>query len=145
MKRRTKVTIIAILIIIVFGAPVSIFGLFLAATFGSNAGSPELAKEWRDQLNQYKSPNSARAADPTLEVFTLANGEWLFGHAQDSHGIWHRGGGTIVVKDSNGTIHAFLGGHVCGPNYIGHVSYGADLVSFYKDVISLGFHEYKFD
>ena len=148
MKRRAKLIIIAILIILVVGPPVSILGLWFATTFGSNAGSSKLAKEWRDQLNQYKSLDEAKAADPTLEVLTLTNGEWLFGHAQDSHGIWRRGGGTMVIKDSNGETHAFLGGHVCGPYYIGRVSYGVgsqNLVSFYKEVIALGFHEYKFD
>ena len=148
MNRRTKMLTIAVLIILVLGVPVSILALWVATTFGSNAGSPELAKEWRHQLKQYKSLAEAKAADPTLEAITLANGEWLFGHAQDSHGIWRRGGGTMVMKDSNHETHAFLGAHVCGPNYIGRVSGGdrtQDLGSFYKEMIVLGFHEYKFD
>ena len=41
----------------------------------------------------------------------------MIGIAQNSHGLFSRGGGTIVVKDSRGDIRAFFG-HVCGPRYL---------------------------
>lgn len=147
MRRRTKILIvIAIPLLLVFAVPVAFFALWFAVEAGSDAGSPELAQEWRVEFNQYATYQEAEAADPTIEVVKFDNGEWLIGRAQNSHGIWRRGGGTVVVKDSNGDTRAFLGGHVCGDGFL---SWGfgerVDLTSFYGRVAENGFKEYSFD
>ena len=121
MKRRTKVVLIALPILVVIGVPMTFFAFWFAVSAGTDAGSPDLAREWRDELNKYKSVREAIDADPAVEAVAFDTGQWVFGRAQSSHGIWLRGGGTLVVKDSNGEIHAFLGGHVCGNRYLRRV------------------------
>lgn len=124
---------------------VGFFGFYWAASAGSSRGSPELAAEWRDHLAQFDSPEAATAADPDIIVYRFANGEWVFGRAANSHGIWHRGGGTIVVKDSSGQIRAFFG-HVCGSGILGPGV--SDLEqspeSWYERMTETSFQEHSF-
>lgn len=146
MKRRTKVILIAFPIVVMLGVPLTFFAIWFAASASSDAGSPDLAREWRDELNMFRTHREATAADPTVEVVTFDNGEWIFGRAQNSHGIWRKGGGTLVVKDSNGEAHAFLGGHVCGNDYLYFGFKGvSDLESFYTRLAECGFQEYSFE
>ena len=146
MKRRTKVVLIALPILVVIGVPMTFFAFWFAVSAGTDAGSPDLAREWRDQLNKYKSDREAKDADPTVEAVAFDNGQWVFGRAQNSHGIWRRGGGTLVVKDSNGEIHAFHGGHVCGNRFLGRVfSTASNLESLYARLSEWGFREYSFE
>ena len=83
-------------------------------------------------------------ADATIEHVIFENGEWLIGRAQDRHGMWRRGGGTLVIRDCNDETHVFFG-HVCGPDYI---SWGFgkhdNLKSFCGSVKESGFEEYAF-
>jgi hypothetical protein len=70
----------------------------------------------------------------------------VFGKSQDSHGVWRRGGGTLVVRDSRGRVRAFFG-HMCGPRYM-EWAFGTQNLSlnaFYDRVIHEGNVEYNFD
>ena len=98
--------------------PCGFLGLMVAVQGGSDRGSPALAAEWRDRLAQYPDPDAARSADPEVLVVRCRNGEWAFGCSKDSHGVWRRGGGTLVVRDSTGRTRAFFG-HVCGGEDLG--------------------------
>ena len=98
--------------------PCGFFGLMVAVQGGSDRGSSALAAEWRDQLAQYPDPVAAQSADPEVLVVRCRNGEWAFGRSKNSHGVWYRGGGTVVVRDSAGRVRAFFG-HVCGSDDLG--------------------------
>lgn len=143
MKKRTKIILIAAPIALVLLAPVAFFGFWIVVAGGSDAGSPELAAEWRDDLAEYSTPDDATANNPDIEHVAFPNGEWFVGRAQDSHGMWRRGGGTVVIKDSNGETHVFFG-HVCGGRFL---SWGfgdhANLTSFYARMVENGFTEYN--
>ncbi|WP_162660593.1 hypothetical protein [Tuwongella immobilis] len=122
--------------------PCGFFGLWMAAASGSDRGSPALAAEWRDQLAQFPDPDSAKAADPSMIVVRCENGDWVFGRTQSSHGVWLRGGGTVVMRDSGGRIRAFFG-HVCGGDYLpGSFGRLPDLAAFYAAVVTDGFVEH---
>lgn len=121
MKKRRVLRWVAIGVVGLSLIPCGFFGFWFAVASGSSTGSPSLAAEWRDRLNQYADPNSAHVADPEIVVVRFKNGEWVYGLSQNSHGIWYRGGGTLVVKDSKGQTRAFFG-HVCGGGHIGHVA-----------------------
>jgi hypothetical protein len=113
-----------------------------AVSAGSSLGSPELAAEWRDHLAQYPDPDTASAADPEVIVLRFRNGEWVFGRSQNSHGVWYRGGGTVVVRDSSGQTRAFFG-HVCGGGQLGIGSPDLpSLAEFYKQMAEAGFAEH---
>ena len=142
MKKRTKIILIATPIALTLLAPVAFFGFWILAAGGSDAGSPELAAEWRAELAGYTTPEDAIAADPEIEHVTFSNGDWLIGRAQNSHGMWRRGGGTVVIKDSNGGSRVYFG-HVCGGGFLswGFGEHG-DLDSFYARVTENGFAEY---
>ncbi len=121
------------------------FGLFVAANGESDRGSPQLAEEWRAELSRYATPEEASVANPEIIVVRCTNGEWVFGLAQSSHGMWKRGGGTFVVKDSKGQIRAFFG-HVCGPGHLGSMHFKHYLKQYYDATIEEdGFVEYKFE
>lgn len=143
MKKRTKIILIATPIALIFLTPVAFFAFWILAAGGSDAGSPKLAAEWRDDLAKYPTPDAAIDADTTIEHVRFPNGDWLIGRAQDSHGMWRRGGGTVVIKDSNGDTRVFFG-HVCGGGFI---SWGfgehPDLISFYNRVSENEFTEYN--
>jgi hypothetical protein len=115
---------------------------WFAVSTGSDSGSPALAAEWRDHLAQFNGPDAARAADPAVVVVRCKNGDWAFGRSQDSHGIWRRGGGTVVIRDSGGRTRAFFG-HVCGG---GHLGIGPaeplSLADFYEQLVKSGFTEH---
>lgn len=93
---------------------VLVFGFWFASSVGSDRGSAELASEWHTLLSKFADPDTASAGNERIWVIRCDNGEWMFGLAQGSHGIWKRGGGTVVTKDSNGDIRSFRG-HVCWP------------------------------
>lgn len=115
------------------------FALWVAASFGSDRGSPELASEWRQMLSEFDDPDAATAADGRVWAIRCENGEWMFGIAQGSHGIWRRGGGTVVTKDSNGDLRSYRG-HVCWP--IGSPFRGGStesLAEVYEGIVNLGF------
>ena len=110
MTRKTKVRIALVAGAILLGCPCAFFGSWGAAIAGSDSGSPELAAEWREKLTPIDSLETAKARALTEQ---FPNGEWVAWLSADSHGIWIRGGGTVVIKDSRGQIRAFFG-HVCG-------------------------------
>ncbi len=115
------------------------FGLWMASSCGSDRGSPELASRWRILLSEFSDPNSAVATNERVWVIHCENGEWMFGLAQGSHGIWKRGGGTVVTKDSNGDLRSYRG-HVCWPN--GSPFRGCsteNLTTVYEAIINSGF------
>lgn len=122
--------------------PCGFFGLMVAVQGGSDRGSPALAAEWRDQLNRYPDPDSARSANPEVLGVRCKNGEWAFGRSKTSHGVWHRGGGTLVVRDSTGRVRAFFG-HVCGDNDLGaRGSEPPSLAVYYGWLAEMQFVEY---
>jgi hypothetical protein len=123
--------------------PIGIFVFYWAAASGSSSGSPELAAEWREQLKQYPDPAAASASRTHIAVIRFRNGEWLFGCAQNSHGIWLRGGGTVVVKDSTGRTRAFFG-HVCGAGLPNARDNLPSLDDYYKQLVEMGFTEHFF-
>src|SRR5262245_2482643 len=92
--------------------PCGCYGLWVAVSVSNNSGSPELAADWRAALLAAAGPDEAAAADPDVVVLRFPNGEWVFGKSRNSHGIWRRGGGTLVVRDSRGRVRAFFG-HMC--------------------------------
>src|SRR5690349_12928592 len=113
MTRRTELRLAligAILLLVCLGG---FFGFFWAAAAGSDSGSPELAEEWRATLSSVRDPSEAAARIPDTQIVRFPDGEWVIGLSANSHGVWVRGGGTVVVKDSRGQVRAFFG-HVCG-------------------------------
>jgi len=122
---------------------VGFYGFWYAATAGSSSGSPKLAEEWRADLSRFADPEDANVRDWRTFVIRFKSGEWVIARMQPSHGIWYTGGGTVVVKDSNGQMRAFFG-HVCvaSPNAIGHYE-GKDLAQFYEYMASV-FREHHF-
>lgn len=126
--------------------PCAFFGFWAAAAGGSDKGSPELAQEWKVELARYQTPQEAKAKNPNIIVVEFANGEWVFGRSQSSHGMWKRGGGTTVVKDSKGQIRAFFG-HVCGDGQLGANWGKPDLAGYYKETLAVAganFTEYQY-
>lgn len=92
------------------GCPCVFFGSWGAAAAVNDSGSPELAEEWRERLLPIDSPETAARVAMSKR---WPNGEWVAWLSAESHGIWVRGGGTVVIKDSRGQVRAFFG-HVCG-------------------------------
>lgn len=126
--------------------PVGLAIFWYAVSAGSSAGSPELAREWKTDLERYGNPDEAKRADRDIIVLRCENGDWVFGRSVDSHGTWHRGGGTVVVRDSAGRTRAFFG-HVCGG---GHFGFGpaidvTNLENFYTQLKQAGFREHGFE
>ena len=118
---------------------VAFFGLWFASSAGSDRGSPKLASEWSLQLSEFTDPDAAVASNERVWVIRCENGEWMFGLAQGSHGIWRRGGGTVVTKDSNGDLRTYRG-HVCwstGTPFRGTST--EDLATVYQAITDLGF------
>ncbi|MCA8994271.1 MAG: hypothetical protein KDA88_19985 [Planctomycetaceae bacterium] len=112
---------------------------------GSDAGSIELAREWRDELTAYASVQEALEADAEIEHVEFENGEWIIGRARNSHGT-HEGGGTVVVCDSHGEVHGFHNSHICGEGFLTDVfACVDDAPTFYIWMSDHGFDEYDFD
>ena len=71
----------------------------------------------RNQLNPdgsrtyIKDPNTIKKDRTWALLYEFPDGDWMAIAYASSHGS--RGGGTVVTKDSNGTIRIFFG-HVCG-------------------------------
>lgn len=139
-RRILKVSAILFAALAALATPVVVFfGLWFASEAGSDRGSPELASAWRKLLSEFGDPNSAASANERIWVIHCENGEWMFGLAQGSHGIWKRGGGTVVTKDSNGDLRSYRG-HVCWP--AGSPFRGCsteNLASVYQSITDRGF------
>ncbi|HEV3146755.1 MAG TPA: hypothetical protein VGZ47_22910 [Gemmataceae bacterium] len=117
------------------GIAIGGFGFFMYVALDINdSGSPQFAREWRSKLNAWPSYAAAMTRDPEIQGRQFRNGEWVMGYARDSHNRWHRGGGTLVVKDSRGDVRIFFG-HVCGshPYFFVNPESG-NLDAFYKDL-----------
>jgi len=144
MTRRTPFRPVRIALIGIGVLFVGFFGLWFAAEAGSSSGSPELAEKWRKELDQFSDPDEAHAHDSRISVVRFDNGEWLFVKMQPSHGIWYRGGGTVVVKDCHGQVPAFFG-HVCAetPHAIGYYE-TKSLDQFYGAMTRGIFREHHF-
>lgn len=146
MNRRRTIRRVLLGCAVLSVLPCGFFGFWFAASAGSSSGSPTLAAEWRDYLSQFADPDAAEAGSDSILVHRFTNGEWVFGRSQNSHGIWYRGGGTVVVRDSKGQTRAFFG-HVCGE---GHFGFGkpdpdlANLAEFYKRMEEAGFVDHHF-
>jgi hypothetical protein len=101
---------------------------FSAMWFGMGEGNPAYAQKWHDRLQPLADPDAAAALYPEVEVLWFANGEWVIGVSDDSHAShW---GGTVVVRDSAGQVHAYFG-HVCGPRFLSRASDANSLAAFY--------------
>ncbi len=135
--RRVFIGCAAILVL-----PCGFLGFWIAAAGGSDKGSPALAAEWRNDLARYSEPDAAHSADPEIIVVRCRNGEWAFGRSKDSHGMWRRGGGTVVVRDSAGRTRVYFG-HVCGGYELGaRGSEPLSLDAYYKGMAESGFMEH---
>ncbi len=119
--------------------------LFVVMVFSSNnRGSPELAAEWKAELEACRDPEEASQRLPRAFTKRFADGEWVIGLAQDSHGAWRRGGGIVVVKDSRGDVRAFFG-HVCGEHAFARGYDASSLDKFYNRLLEGDiFAEHKF-
>ena len=141
MKLNVRLVLkLGVIVIAVLAMPfVAFFGLWIASSAGSDRGSPKLASEWSHQLSEFTDPDAAVASNKRVWVIDCENGEWMFGLAQGSHGIWRRGGGTVVTKDSNGDVRSYRG-HVCcstGTPFRGSAT--DDLATLYQEITDLGF------
>jgi hypothetical protein len=114
--------------------PAVVCGLF--GNWGEPEGSVKLARKWKAELSQYRTPDEAVARNQDVFVRRFDNGEWLIGRCRNSHGLWAIGGGTVVVKDSTGQVRAFFG-HVCGDKIPSNEDWEcSDLASFYRVILS---------
>ena len=145
MSPKKKIVLAGLLaFFLVASVPVGFFIFFVAASSGHDQGSPKLAALWRDTLDKYNTPDEAAKHVHNLQVASFDNGQWAFGLAQNSHGAWLRGNGTIVVKDSQGNTRAFFG-HVCGPSWLKRsLSNNTDLDAFYAKLKDRDFVEHDF-
>jgi hypothetical protein len=139
MKKRWLLIISVGAVMLLCWGPVGWLILFFGV---NNNGSPALAREWKDELAPFADPESAKAKYPQTDSARFENGEWVFGLSQDSHGLFHRGGGTVVVKDSCGSVRAFFG-HVCGAHWVRSFDLEhKSLNEFYAYLRDCGFVEY---
>ena len=133
----------SVLLMVVLGVVL----LFLELATVHNEGSPSLAMKWRNFFLAQPNPDVAVSRSEDVFVVHFPSGEWIMGLAQESHGIWPPGGGTVVLKDSNGQVRAFFG-HVCGGGDA--LRYDtrtvSNLASYYRYLQSDlgGYHEYAF-
>jgi hypothetical protein len=104
-----------------------------------------LAWKWANQLGEYPNLDAAQAADNRIWGKRFADGQWVFGLSQDSHGS-PLTGGTVVVKDSRDGVRVFFG-HVCGgPSRVwwdNNFARSNSLDELYADWAKRGFKEYK--
>jgi len=145
MSRKTKSFLASVLLVALIAAvPFGFFALYFAVSAGHDRGCPQLAALWRNTLQKYETPDDAAARVRHLATRRFENGEWMFGLAQNSHGIWLRGNGTVVLKDSRGHVRAFFG-HVCGAGALAmRLRAAPDLNAFYARLKEDGFVEHDF-
>lgn len=142
MNRYKKIILIATPFTLI-AFPFVAFFAALTLTMGvSNSGSPALAAEWCNDLAEYSRPAEAAADNSEIEHIKFPNGDWLIGRSRNSHGLWRRGGGTVVIRDSRGDTRVFFG-HVCGEKILTW-AFGehSDLSSFYRSVKEHEFTEH---
>lgn len=109
----------------------------------NDRGSPELALEWKTALMPLADPEEAEQKNSRVQAKHFRTGEWVFGLCQNSHGLQRLGGGTVVVKDSRGSVRAFFG-HVCGPDWLnGCLKSCTSLDGFYRTIEAWDFHEFR--
>jgi hypothetical protein len=82
--------------------------------YSDAGGLPSVARRLKAEMEPIPDPDTALRLHPDWAAARLGNGEWIFGHGIDSHGL-APGRGTLVVKDSRGRVRIFFG-HVCGTN-----------------------------
>jgi hypothetical protein len=143
-KRRLFLTVGAVAFLVVFLSCCGLNALIVRLLIGPNdCGSPKLAEEWKAKLTPLADPKSAKAKDNDIQTKRFDNGEWVFGLDRDSHALIPSGGGTVVVKDSRGSIRAFFG-HVCGQGASSIYMHEAkSLDEFYKKLLDCGFQEHQ--
>jgi len=90
---------------------ISVLLIFLISFLPMGTGSESYANKWSEKFVSIKNVNQAIEMYPEINYKTFENGDWIIGICSDSH--YNPWGGTIVTKDSNGTIKSFFG-HVCG-------------------------------
>ena len=129
MRPRTKFLLLATPLALILLSPIVLFGLWMLVAGANNGGSPQLAAEWREELEQFDTPEQATSANPDTDHIRFQNGDWFIGLCRDSHGLWRRGGGTMVTRDSNGRTRAFFG-HVCGAGFLQTFQSCEDLEAF---------------
>ncbi|MEZ5941788.1 MAG: hypothetical protein R3C18_10370 [Planctomycetaceae bacterium] len=124
----------------------AVYFAFLASQSVYDGGSIDLAREWRDELSTYSSPQEATKSNDAIVQFTFDSGEWVIGREKTSHGL-HVGGGTVVLRDSHGEVHAFHNGHVCGNGFLRYEIFeqSSDLADVYAAMTEHGFDEYDLD
>jgi len=134
MSRR-RFFIVGSVVFASFGLAIGGLVFFFYMVLGiDDSGSPRLAREWKSKLEAFPSYDEAKRQDPEIEGRQFRNGEWVCGFACNSHNRWHRGGGTLVVKDSRGDVRVFFG-HVCGPDpypFVNPETHNLD--GFYNDL-----------
>lgn len=102
----------------------------------------ELATEWRDEMASWEVPSDA-TKDHFLSIYEFADGEWAIVKSRNSHSGVFGGGGTVVVKDSNGMVNIFHKGHVCGDGNPSLASEDCNnLEAFYDELARSDFSEF---
>ena len=84
----------------------------------------------KDSAVYIRDPNTFREGNTWALLYDLPNGDWLAMAYASSHG--HKGGGTVVTRDSTGRIRAFFG-HVCGRPFAVGESLEEIYMSFEED------------
>jgi hypothetical protein len=140
MTRRqiTALSLLGLGVILILSCGFLAFFLEMACV--RDEGSKVLAAQWSDELGNYSSPEVACAANPDIIALNCKNGEWVFGLCKDSHGYWHSGGGTMVVRDSTGRSRVFFG-HICGTQYLSSFTNLQSLQEFYEKLKKEGLNE----
>ncbi|MDZ4753542.1 MAG: hypothetical protein SGJ11_03490 [Phycisphaerae bacterium] len=98
---------------VLVGGPV---GLYVASTVLNDRGSLTLARTYAERL-QLLDDAAEASTDPEIREHQFPSGERITHVSRDSHGAPFLDGGTVVVRDSNGTSRAFYG-HGCGGWYV---------------------------
>ncbi|HBF34137.1 TPA: hypothetical protein DDW35_06200 [Candidatus Sumerlaeota bacterium] len=127
----------------ILGLPVVLVLFFIVLIFPPmGEGSRLSAKKWMRNFSNISTPRQAQKTYPSVVVKTFENGEWVFGICKDSHSSMF--GGTVVVKDSRGTVRAFFG-HVCGGNFLrgAILSRENNIDDVYRRLNACHFQEYK--
>jgi hypothetical protein len=107
-------------------------------------GSVAAAARWKGIFEAISDPEVVKTRYPFAAVKRFDDGSWIVGVGEDSHAS--SDGGTIVVKESDGSVRAFFG-HVCGPDLLADAfSRCRSSAEFYPLLFQsrFGFKEYTF-
>ena len=113
LNKRNMIGVIITLVALLITTPFALFFVYIFTTGGE--GSLIVAQQLKSKLDEVPNPEAGEGCDSEYFWHRFPDGEWIIGITRDSHGFFskYRGGGTVVMKDSRGAIHCYLG-HTCG-------------------------------